>query len=201
MLTSARRRFARSVGLACGVAGPLLFVIVFLVFGSLEPGYDPMREHVSELALTRDGWVQTLNFILGGSLLVIFAATLLTAGPDRSVGMAISAGLVGFGLVLAGVFPVGIEHAGAAVLVLLGLLASAIVLGMALARARRSAWAAVAFLSVLVQLVFFQISGETRWAGMDVGNVAGLTQRVWLITGFSAILAYAINLLRRPSAR
>ena len=33
----------------CGIVGPILFIVVILVFGLLRPGYDPIRQYMSEL--------------------------------------------------------------------------------------------------------------------------------------------------------
>lgn len=51
----------------------ILFYIVFLVLGSLQPGYIFSRDTVSELVNGKYGWVQTINFfglILSVSLIV-----------------------------------------------------------------------------------------------------------------------------------
>ncbi|NIJ13521.1 hypothetical protein FHU38_003865 [Saccharomonospora amisosensis] len=46
-----------------GVAGPALFTLIWLVEGVLRPGYDPMRNWISELALSERGWIQIVNFL------------------------------------------------------------------------------------------------------------------------------------------
>ena len=33
----------------CGTVGPILFIVVILIFGLLRPGYDPIRQYMSEL--------------------------------------------------------------------------------------------------------------------------------------------------------
>lgn len=55
--------------LACGIVGPLLFIVVFLVEGATRPGYSAWRNYVSELALSSDGWQQIANFVICGALL------------------------------------------------------------------------------------------------------------------------------------
>ena len=91
--------------LVCGiVAGPLFFAI-FLIAGALRPDYDPLRHPVSSLELGPTGWVQSLNFILTGTLVVLFGigirSTVRKLGGGRTVPilfMLVGAGLIGAGL-------------------------------------------------------------------------------------------------------
>ncbi|GAA2345530.1 DUF998 domain-containing protein [Dactylosporangium salmoneum] len=78
------------------VAGPL-FTVVYLLEGAFRTGYHPVRQTVSELALGPGGWVQVVNFLVAGVLMLVFAAGLRGA---RRVLIAIW----GIGLLGAGVF-------------------------------------------------------------------------------------------------
>ena len=53
--------------------GSALFVAVFTLEGWLRPGYDPRGMFISELSLGPRGWIQVLNFIILGTLFLIFA--------------------------------------------------------------------------------------------------------------------------------
>jgi hypothetical protein len=58
--------------LVCGmVAGPVFFAI-FSTAGTVRPDYDPLRHPVSSLEFGPDGWVQSLNFLLTGTLVTLF---------------------------------------------------------------------------------------------------------------------------------
>src|SRR5260370_6809603 len=59
--------------LYAGVIGPLLFIVVFIVEGLTRPGYSAWRHYVSQLATGDGGWVQVVNFLVCGSLMVAFA--------------------------------------------------------------------------------------------------------------------------------
>ena len=88
------------------MVGAVLFVSVFTVYGWLCPGYSPTRMFVSELSLGPYGWVQMLNFVLTGALLVVFGRGLAT---QFSTGAASRAGPVlvqcmGVSLVVSGLF-------------------------------------------------------------------------------------------------
>lgn len=72
-----------------GMIGAVLFVSVFTVSGWLYPGYSATRMFVSELSLGPHGWVQILNFVLTGALMLVFG---LGLAAHFSVGAASRAG-------------------------------------------------------------------------------------------------------------
>jgi hypothetical membrane protein len=59
--------------LVCGVVGALLFIAVLLVNDAVKPGYEPVRDFVSEAAIGRGGWVQITNFLVSGALITVFS--------------------------------------------------------------------------------------------------------------------------------
>jgi hypothetical protein len=63
----------RLLGAWAGMIGPALFVAVFSLEGMLRPGYDPLSTFISALALGSRGWIQILNFVVSGMLLLVFA--------------------------------------------------------------------------------------------------------------------------------
>lgn len=98
----------RRVGLAAvaGMVGAVLFVSVFTVYGWLYPGYSPTRMFVSELSLGSYGWVQILNFVLTGALVLAFGRGLAV---HFSTGAASRAGpvlvqIIGASLMVSGPF-------------------------------------------------------------------------------------------------
>ena len=44
--------------IACGVIGPILFILVFLVEGATRPGYSAWHNFVSDLSQSDQGWMQ-----------------------------------------------------------------------------------------------------------------------------------------------
>jgi hypothetical protein len=92
--------------LMAGVVGPLLFIVVFLIEGLTRPGYSAWRHYVSQLATGDGGWVQVVNFIVCGSLMVAFAIGLRYAlrGSRGSIGAPVLFGLFGASLLVAGIF-------------------------------------------------------------------------------------------------
>ena len=71
------------VGAACGILAPASFVTAWAVAGALRPGYDPLVDHISQLARegTADRWLMTTGFSAFGLLAPIFART-----ASRAVG-------------------------------------------------------------------------------------------------------------------
>jgi len=67
------RQGAGGIGLlVCGmVAGPLFFAI-FSIAGALRSNYDPLRHPISSLMFGSGGWVQSVNFLLTGTLVTLF---------------------------------------------------------------------------------------------------------------------------------
>lgn len=92
--------------LYAGVIGPLLFIVVFIVEGLTRPGYSAWRHFVSQLATGDGGWVQVVNFLVCGTLMVVFAIGLRFAlrGSRGSIGAPILLGLFGTALLVAGIF-------------------------------------------------------------------------------------------------
>src|SRR5260370_29467872 len=89
-----------------GVIGPLLFIVVFLIEGFSGPGYSQWRHYVSQLATGDGGWMQVVNFLVCGSLMITFAIGLRFAlrGSRGSVGAPVLLGLFGTALLVAGIF-------------------------------------------------------------------------------------------------
>lgn len=59
--------------LMAGIAGGLLVMVVSFTLAFTEPGFDITKHANSQLVLGQRGWLQTLNFILFGVLLIAFA--------------------------------------------------------------------------------------------------------------------------------
>jgi hypothetical protein len=72
--------------LAAGIVGPIIFVLTFTIESATRPGYSPYNNFVSQLATGETGWVQTVNFLLYGLLMLVFAAGMyrvLTPGRGK----------------------------------------------------------------------------------------------------------------------
>ncbi|MEA1872682.1 MAG: DUF998 domain-containing protein [Chloroflexota bacterium] len=65
-----------SVPALVGIVGPVVVIVGDLAASLSIPGYSPVRDSVSSLALTGVGWLQSICFLAMGLLLEIFVAGL-----------------------------------------------------------------------------------------------------------------------------
>lgn len=90
-----------------GPAAAVLFHGLVLMQALARPEYEPLRHPLSLLAVGAQGWVQTMNFILSGLLLIAFAAGVRRSAPVGATTIAapLLLALYGCGMVMAGIFP------------------------------------------------------------------------------------------------
>src|SRR5688500_12264054 len=92
--------------LTCGIIAGPLYVIVGLIQMAIRPGFDITRHSLSLLANGDLGWIQTLNFLINGILLVAGAVgvkrTIQTGRGSRWAPRML--GLYGLGLIGASIF-------------------------------------------------------------------------------------------------
>jgi len=65
-----------SVPALVGIVGPIVVIVGDIAASLSTPGYSPIRDSVSSLALTGIGWLQSICFLAMGLLLEIFVAGL-----------------------------------------------------------------------------------------------------------------------------
>jgi hypothetical membrane protein len=95
---SLERRSMLSVVALAGIVGPIVFAVVALMHSLLREDHSLVEHPVSALAAGPSGWIQNVNFLLFGALMIAYAIGLhVGVRPSRW-------GLVGFGvLVLSGI--------------------------------------------------------------------------------------------------
>jgi hypothetical protein len=59
-----------------GATGPLAFLAVATLGGALTPGYNPLTDTISAIALGPIGWLQTANFYAFGASVIAFGLAL-----------------------------------------------------------------------------------------------------------------------------
>jgi hypothetical membrane protein len=181
--------------LMCGVAGGLLFPLVFLVNDHVKTGYDPVRDFVSEAAIGPGGWVQIANFLVTGALMVVFSA-----GVRRTIspwtGWLVAAS--GAALMLAGVFVTDPAPAGpttwqgsvhnGVTLVVFGALAAACFTAARWRPARWWTW--YCRLAGLAVPVLFVVAGA-------VTDTTGVWQRLCIGVGWTWLAVLGARALNR----
>ena len=97
----------RRLGAICGIAAPACFVGGWLVAGLEAEGYDPVQEHISELARVGAGTrpLMTAALVGFGVLAPAWARTLGRSLRDDAVSTAVTAAALGTLAVAA--FPLG----------------------------------------------------------------------------------------------
>ena len=58
---------------SCGGIGAILFTATYLIEGATQPGYDAWQQAIAALSLGPGGWVQQVNSVVYGVLLVLAA--------------------------------------------------------------------------------------------------------------------------------
>lgn len=206
---------ATNVLLRCGVIGPLLFVLVFMIESATRPGYDPLRNMVSELSLSEYGWQQIANFLLSGTLILAFSIGLrrvFTSGTGSTWGPRLLT-VTGLGLLVAGVFvcdpglaypagaPAGLPfmdgtwhnmlHTLGGFMVFFSLPAALVVLAHRFAGDPTwKAWTTPTLAAAIVGFAFFIASNITAMHG----GPAGLFQRLCMITYLCWLAGLAFHL-------
>jgi hypothetical membrane protein len=208
--------------LGCGVvAGPLFFA-VFSVAGASRAGYDPLRHPVSSLEFGPSGWVQSVNFVLTGVLVVLFAwaarAIVRSVGGGRTVWILLT--LVGLGLVGAGFFPPDplsgyppgsaptapdpslhrVLHDLFSTPVFTALPAAAVVMARRFARVRLRAWAVCSAVSAVAMVTLFVLTSVAFAQGSSLTPIGGLLQRLTLATGFAWLALFGVWSLRHEAS-
>jgi hypothetical membrane protein len=201
-----------------GLVGPPLFVVVFLIEGLTRPGYSAWRHYVSQLATGPGGWVQVVNFLVCGTLVIAFAIGL--RATTRSVAAPILLALFGTGLIVAGVFstdpaldyPVGAPQvhtthgmihglAGLAVFTLLP--AATFVMAAWFARhgSRRWMWYSLAVgVTMIVAFIAANVFSTMDMTGRMPNAPTGFFQRIAIIAGWTWISMVALHLIRARSS-
>ena len=195
---------------AAGIVGPILFTVVFVIHGLLRPGYSPVADPISALAIGPYGWVQDLNFIVFGVLMLAYAVGLhLGMRPARAgiLGPALLA-LAGVGAMLSGVVPLRAvagggtyEPAGHTVAVFMAFLGAGIGL-IAFSRRMTSdpSWRSLATYTlatgIAIVVLFLAVGGLASTPEAPLYRWFGLTQRVLLAVWYPCLIILALRLLR-----
>jgi hypothetical protein len=103
------------VGGTAGMVGPALFAVVFILQNVVRTDDDAIAEPVSALSIGEYGWVQRLNFVVLGVLLLVFVAALDRGVASSRLGWAgpTLLSVAGVGLFVAATFSLARDETGA----------------------------------------------------------------------------------------
>jgi uncharacterized protein DUF998 len=213
----ARREASTRTRLLLGcaaVAGPL-FVTTFLVEGARRADYDPLRHPVSTLSLGPRGAVQVANFAATGMLYLAGAAGLSRLPRHRGGGRLGAAilGATGVGLIGSALFntaavsgypPEALNapttamtmHSLSAVPIFFGVPAGSFAYSWRFLRSGKPAWALYSAASGISMLVSMGMAGAGFSQSPRFVRLAGLSQRVAIISGLGWLTALCLRALR-----
>ena len=206
-----------------GVIAAVSFIVAFTLEGLVRPGYSPWRHAVSKLSTGEGGWVQVVNFLVSGVLVLAFAVGLWRNLPPRRSSRiaAVLVALFATALLVAGVFatdpaldypePTGANAAHTLHGLIHGLaglacfsLVSAAIFALAMGVRGTAKWrgwpAALAACGVLVVVFFagFIAASVLDGAGVLPNAPGGLLERLAIVAGWGALGAVSWRLIRQP---
>jgi hypothetical membrane protein len=199
---------------AAGIVGPVIFVVVALVQSLLRRDHSLVGHPISALAAGPSGWVQNVNFLLFGLLMIAYAVGLhLGVRPSRAgvVGVVFLL-LSGVGLMWAAVFPATdatgafdenrLLHIPGFIMTFLGGGIGLIVMSRRMGRDPR--WKRVATYALatgIAMLVLILVGGGlVRPPGAPLHAWFGLFQWVLLAVWLPCTIVLALKLLRLARA-
>ena len=197
----------------CGVLTGPFFIIVFLIEGALRPGYQPLRQPISALAIGPRGWIQRANFFITGLLALAYVPGLHTAlvASGNPWWPPVLIAVFGLGLIGAGIFVTditglawprreqrtrsGIFHDQASGPVFAALIAASVVFASLFAGIGESNWALYSVISCAAIVVFFVLAGLGFAFKLNLNPVGGLMQRLSIIAGWMWLSLVAAHFL------
>jgi hypothetical membrane protein len=205
-----KRRSVIATLAAAGIAGPVMFAMVALVHSLLRQDHNLVAHPISALAAGTSGWIQNVNFLLFGLLMVAYAVGLhLGVRPSRwgVVGFAFLV-LSGVGLMWGSVFPATdatgafdedrLLHIPGFIMTFLGAGVGLMVMSRRMAGDPR--WQSVATYALatgIAMLVLILVGGGlVRPPGAPLHAWFGLFQWVLLAVWFPCTIILALRLLR-----
>jgi len=219
--TAPRETQLARLGLAAGIVGAGVFVVVDLVDALLRPDYSVLRHWVSHRALGDWGWVGVASLVVTALLLLVHGATTWTLPREARNPSAYSVALVvaGAALLVAALFRVdpslgyppgvaepaattfaGRVHGVAGPVFMLALAASALFSEPFLKRLgeppewARYSWAAA--LAVVALLVLTAVVAAADLSGAQWARWSGAAQRVACYVGLCWMAAVAARTMR-----
>ena len=205
-----------------GIVGPIIFVVTFTIDGALTPGYSAIRDAVSYLALGRYGWIQAVNFVVLGILVIAFALGFFRWWRRRDSSWVLPAAalliaLSGLGYVLAAIFtanrppqPPGPKHTLAFEIVFFAQGLGCLLVGLRLLR--RGVWRGLGWMSLIIMFltvaaaagnlssIFTQAPRTPISSPSGAFPLGGLFNRVLVLIAFIWYLVFAGRMLSDASA-
>lgn len=212
-----KRNPLQSILALCGMLGPVLFTIIVIILGQLQPGYSHVSQTVSalgEVGAANPG-LQRANFIFFGMLIIAFSIG-LSRGINDERGAKTGYLLLGVfglvGLVASGLFPAdaggaAITFSGKAHRAASGIGFISAIVGILLVRGeskKDARWEDLSSYSLITGLtaivLFIAFGSQISSPASPYYEIAGLLQRLFVLTLFQWFFVMG-NRLRRVSSK
>jgi hypothetical protein len=193
-LTSPRTNLQTAL-LCSGISGAVLFSAVYFCFGLISPNYYMIHESISRLQLQPHGWIQSLNYILSGLLICVFAFA-LRRELDRGFGSTLIPCLqllTGLGSIILGVC---LNHQ--VQLYTAGIIFLSLVISLLLITRRFSynpqwrGWTTYTILTVLLMIALCILFANSAFHN---GKLTGVFERLIIITRLVWLFLFTSRLL------
>lgn len=195
---------------------PILFVVSFIIQGIFKQGYNSLRHPISSLSLGENGWIQDLTFIITGTLIVLFSVGIKLTSKDRPLFYLMT--LVGIGIFASGIFTTdalfgyptdhsnlskeftihGMLHSISALLVFIGLPILCFRMSNHFISKNKKIWKYYSIATGITMLFLFLLTSFALGNFLNLKSLAGLIQRLCILTGFLWISLWANYLISRP---
>lgn len=194
----------------CGIGAPVFHLLLPLFLGAIDRGYSPMRQYISELALSGRpyGRIVNFSFVVTGLMIIAFAGGLYWSLPRNAVSWIAPLLLLldGISNILAGIFVVDAKSMAGKIHTVFSQVGSnsrAILPFFGwLATRLDPQWQDVALFSLVMQaliaiaFVLFAFVTETRKRASSRA-IIGLCQRLFLGVYYTWIIGIAVWLITK----
>jgi hypothetical membrane protein len=216
MIASERRTFSQLLGrwlLVAGAVGSASFVCAWIVGGAVRPGYSPLHQAISDLAVGPNGLSYRVGGVLTALLKIGFAAgfAMVTAGsPRRSWRYAATTFLViaGLGMVTTATFTdapatVRIHSTATAIGALSRLLAMVSVGTVLLASKPLRGWGIYSLIAAAITLLLgiAEYAAFAPASPLAAAHIGGLMERIFVIELESWYVVMTVGLFRAGTRR
>ncbi|MDB5022582.1 MAG: hypothetical protein JWP78_337 [Mucilaginibacter sp.] len=192
---SVPRTFWHTTLLCCGIAGSLLFNIIYFSFGAISADYDMMRQPIGDLELIRHGWIQSANCIVAGLLICAFAVGLhkeMVRGFG-SISIPLVHVLTAFGLILTGTFIHPPVHTLVSIITLALLMISFLLFARRFAGDTRwKGWTSYSLFTIVLMLLLLFVFLNAQSSN---GPYAGVFERLIVVARLVWSILFILKLL------
>ncbi len=186
----------------CGIAGPFIFIVSFLIQGVFKKRYSALKYPISSLSIGQNGAVQIFTFICCGLLILLFAIAVQKKINNKLI--SILFGLAGIGLIASGIFttdPVygypeelpfikneftvsGKLHTLFSLLVFINIPIICFIIARYFTVQKQMEWKYYSVATGILMLLLFLLTGFAFNNFSGMGAFAGLIQRLCVTIGF-----------------